>query len=199
MMGLGGQDIHIVPSKNMVVVFTGGMDIPTHDREVIKLLDEFIVPAAVSSSALTENPAALAELQRQIAHAASPVRPTPPLPALSARISGQEYKLTSNSNGWTTIAFDFQPGLAEAAATIDGALRLRIGLDNVYRTTDLGDTGVTRLRGRWEGEDAFIIDASEPGEWRQWRYRVTFGDRLLIEVADEVSGARYTITGTRAR
>ena len=31
-MGLGGQDIHIIPAKNMVVVFTAAMDGAMHDR-----------------------------------------------------------------------------------------------------------------------------------------------------------------------
>ena len=119
-MGLGGQDIHIIPAKNMVVVFTAAMDGATHDSAVIKLLDDYIVPAAADTQPLPANPSAVAQLQARISHAASPQVAPPPMPALARSISGKVYNLDPNSRGWKTFTLTFPEGSSEAKATVNG-------------------------------------------------------------------------------
>jgi hypothetical protein len=198
-LGLGGQDIHIIPAVNMVVVFTAAMDIPAHDKEVIKLLDDYIMPAAASDRPLPANPAALAQLEARIARAAAPQVPPPPLPALARSVSGKVYPMEPNPNSWTTISLAFQEGSAEAVATINGNNKLLIGLDNIYRTTDQGGGAASALRGHWEGGHTFVVDQHALGAFQQWQYRLTFpGDRLLINAREKVTGAGGAMTGRMA-
>ncbi|MGE5602511.1 MAG: serine hydrolase [Nitrososphaerales archaeon] len=197
-MGLGGQDIHIIPAKNMVVVFTAGIDIPTHDTEVIKLLDEYVVPAAASDRPLAENPAVWAQLQAHISRAARPQTRVAPLPALARSISGKVYEVGDNPAGWQTMSLSFEEGSPEATATINGTQKAPIGLDNVYRTTGGQNRGVA-LRGHWEGEDTFVVENNNLGIFLQWEYRITFpGDGVRIEVRELVNGNTATVTGRQA-
>ncbi len=196
MMGLGGQDIHIIPSGNMVVVFTSAMNIPTHDKEAIDLLDRYIVPAARSTEPLPENTAAAAELQARISRAAAPPPVAPSAaPAAARPFSGKTYKMESNVNGWKTFALTFEDGSPEAIMTIDGAGKVAIGLDNAWRTTDVPSTGKVALRGQWQEDGTLAFDADTLGSAQLWRYRLSLGQDLKIEGKEEVSGAAYTMTG----
>jgi CubicO group peptidase (beta-lactamase class C family) len=198
-MGLGGQDIHIIPAKNMVVVFTAAMDSSTHDQEVIQLLGDYVVPAAAGNQPLPENPTALAHLRGRISHAASPQVPVPPLPALAQKVSGRVYQMDDNPFGWTTLSLAFQAGSPEAVATINGSSKLLIGLDNVYRLTQHDDVSEA-VRGHWAGADTLVIDDHIPGDMFQWQYTVTFSDdQLQVELRELVNGgATYTARGRPA-
>jgi CubicO group peptidase (beta-lactamase class C family) len=197
-LGLGGQDIHIIPAKNLVVVVTAAIDGPTNDQKVLKLIDDYVVPAAASGQALPDDPAAVQQLQARIERAASPQVPPPPLPALARSVSGKVYRMEVDPNGWTTISLTLREGSAEAEATINGSEPLLIGLDNVPRTTWDGDVGHA-ARGRWEGEDTFVVEDHVLGDFRQWQYRLTFeGDRLRVDGWEQVTGATIAATGRRA-
>ncbi len=196
--GLGGQDIHIIPAKNMVVVFTAAVDSPTHDKALLKLLDDYIIPAAKDAQTLPDNPSALAQLQQRIRHAASPTVPPPLLPAMARQISGNVYQMTANPFGWTTIALTFTEGSAEAVATINGSSKLLIGLDNVFRTSWNG-SAVEAARGHWEGPDSFVVDDETLGGYMQYQYRMTFsGSQVQIGIKDQLSGGSIDVYGRQA-
>lgn len=193
MMGLGGQDIHVISDKNMVVVFTAAMDIPTHDTEAIKLLDDYIVPAARSAQPLPANPAALAQLKERIARAASPVTALPPLPALARKVSGKVYQMESNPNGWTTVSLSFTEGVAQATVSVNG-VEFAVGLDNLYRTNANG-RAAEAMRGHWEG-DTFVVDNHLVGEAFQYQSRITFpGDQIVVEATEQVMGTKTSARG----
>jgi hypothetical protein len=61
-----GQFIYVIPDLNMVVVFTSGLE----ETEFIQpelLTRDFIMPAAISSEPLPENPEGVALLEALIA------------------------------------------------------------------------------------------------------------------------------------
>ncbi len=195
-LGLGGQDIHILPAENLVVVFTAAVDGATHDHAVMRLLDDYIIPSMVSAQPVPANPAAQAQLQARIDRAAAPQVPPAAPPALARSISGRVYDLDPNANGWTTLSLSFPEGSPEASVTVNGALTLPIGLDNVYRTTDSGNGALEAMRGHWEGDSTFVIDHHFLGEFMQWRHRVSFqGDQMLIDLGEQVTGAAGTVRG----
>ena len=70
-LGYRGQFIFVIPEKEMVVVFTSSLE--DNDFYVPQtLLNEFIIPAAVASSTLPDNPEGVALLESLIEELASP-------------------------------------------------------------------------------------------------------------------------------
>lgn len=70
-LGYRGQFIFVIPEKEMVVVFTSSLE--DSDFYVPQtLLNEFIIPAAIASSALPNNPEGVALLESLIEELASP-------------------------------------------------------------------------------------------------------------------------------
>lgn len=88
-LGYDGQFIFVVPEKNMVVVFTSGGDFPVPET----LLNNFILPAAISEGPLTPNPDGVERLKALIQTSANPTAPVPvkPLPDSDERTNGQIY------------------------------------------------------------------------------------------------------------
>ena len=70
-LGYAGQFIFVLPEPNMVVVFTSNLE----ERDFYvpqRLLNDFIMPAAESSTPLPENPDGVALLESRIEALANP-------------------------------------------------------------------------------------------------------------------------------
>jgi CubicO group peptidase (beta-lactamase class C family) len=205
-LGRAGQHIFVYPAENLVVVFTS--DLPyTHDADLVplqELLDQYILPAVKSDRPLPANPDGLARLKARIQALAQPPRTAPaPLPAIATQISAETYALADNPFGWQTIAFNFQDSVDEVKVSVSsngGSGQLAIGLDNVYRTVEGGDsTFPQELRGRWENQDTFVIEDIYPGQMLQYTYRIQFsGDAIHIIRQEEYSGNVVELQGTLA-
>lgn len=102
-VGRGGQRITIWPSKNMVIVFTGG---GFETSEVIG----FIVNAIQSDRAIDANPTAVKELQQNVrlASQAQTKKIDAPLPKIAHVINGKQYKLSENNVSFKAVEFLFQ-------------------------------------------------------------------------------------------
>jgi CubicO group peptidase (beta-lactamase class C family) len=203
-LGRAGQHIFVYPAENLVVVFTA--DLPyTHDADFIplqELLDQYILPAVKSSRPLPANPEGLARLKAGIQVLAQPPRTAPaPLPAIATQISGETYALADNPFGWRTIAFNFQDSVDEVQITVNSngnTGQLAIGLNNVYRTVEGGDsTFPQELRGRWENQDTFVVEDIYPGQMVQYTYHIQFsGDVIHIIRQETYSGNKVELQGT---
>jgi hypothetical protein len=105
------------------------------------------------------------------------------LPAIAAEISGKAYTLATNPFGWQTIAFNFQDSVDEVKVSVSSngdSGQLAIGLDNVYRTVEGGDsTFPQELRGRWENQDTFVIEDIYPGQMLQYTYCIQFSSDAI--------------------
>lgn len=101
-IGRGGQRITIWPSKDMVIVFTGG------GFETSNLVS-FIIKAIQSDEAIDPNPAAFKQLQALIKAATQPSAAHAPakLPGMAATISGKTFSLSSNTMDLTSLRFNF--------------------------------------------------------------------------------------------
>jgi CubicO group peptidase (beta-lactamase class C family) len=203
-LGLAGQHIHVVPGRNLVVVFTSGLN-PSNGGDVAPLrdlLERYIIPAAKSSTALAANAKGLAHLEAQVRTAAHPVQPVPSLPAVAQSLSGKTYAIAENPWSWKTLSFTFQQGADAALVSADGSPLMPIGLDNLYRVTEMPESRPLMLRGRWENESDFVIDYptlnAALGETSDYAIRLTFvGKEMDLTVQETVFGGTVvTMHGT---
>jgi CubicO group peptidase (beta-lactamase class C family) len=97
-VGRGGQRITVWPSKDMVIVFTGG-GFNTSD------LVPFIVKAIKGDNQPDKNQSAYLTLKRNIVKAATPpiALKVMPKPAIASSIEGKRYSLNANSLGFSSI------------------------------------------------------------------------------------------------
>ena len=177
MMGMAGQQVHILPKRHMVVVFTAAIN-PSDEKVLDPLLTDFIMPAAQSDSPLGNNPDGAARLAARIRSVEQPKQPVAPLPETAQQISGKQYVMDDNPAGFETIGFTFQPDAAEATITFttgDGSRTLPIGLDNLYRATQR-EIGSGLLRGHWVNSDTFVLEDLRLGEWMELEYRIKFSE-----------------------
>jgi CubicO group peptidase (beta-lactamase class C family) len=204
-LGLGGQQIHVYPSRNLIVIVTAALESYVEAPEIEKMIDEYILPAIGTNDPLAENPEGSARLQAAIDHAANPIRPVPPLPTIAGNISGSVYTFAENPMGWKTLELDFEPGASTAKASLDG-IPLQVGMDNIYRFSDTLPGGDLLLRGRWEDENVFTLDYPYPLTGRttlgargesQFQFKFT-GDILEVTAKQLIFGGEpIVLTGSR--
>jgi hypothetical protein len=199
-VGRGGQRINVWPAKELVLVFTGGGFEPGD-------LATFILRSMKSDDSLPANGEAATKLQDKIAAAARPPppQPTPRPPALAAGISGKAYKLSSNTLGLSALALEFN-GSAEAQAELlwdEHRERCRLGLDGVERFStnifvDLPAAG----KGRWLGDDTFLLEMDLVGGINCYRFKLTFseqGKRVQVALSERTGLNEESFDGAEAR
>jgi hypothetical protein len=196
--GRGGQRISVMPSKNIVVVMTGGGFEP---GDVGALLG-----AALKSDApLPENPDGVARLQATVDASAKPPAPLAiqPLPPLASAISGSTYRLGTNPLGLETLSLRFRTE-GEALVTLgfkDNRSEERpVGLDGVARLSPGGKLGLdVGLKGHWESEQVFVFDYDEISNINSYRIGFNFdgahAERLDVEVTERTSGSQVKFEG----
>jgi hypothetical protein len=171
--GYGGQYIFVVPEQNMVVVFASGFEDSGMETVPAMLLNAFIIPAARSTESLPPDPdhAALLEARLQtLAHPAP--KGVPPLPAIAPSISGKTYTMKANAMGIQAFTLSFSEKAASQAwlkVVYDrGPVAWMIGLDDVYRFTDIDETtgyrpGTMAMKGAWVNDNTFNLYYMEDG------------------------------------
>jgi hypothetical protein len=204
-LGLGGQQIHVYPSKNLIVIVTASLETFVEAPEIEKMLDEYILPAVQSNDPLADNPAGNAQLESAIDLVANPLQSVPPFSAVAAKISGSTYEFSENPFGWKTMQLILEPGSSNAVVILDG-VPLQVGLDHLYRSSQIAPGRDILLRGHWEGEDVFILDYPYPlsggttlGELGESQFQFRFtGDILEVTARQLVFGGEpIVLTGSR--
>ncbi len=199
-LGLGGQHVFVYPAEKLVVVFTA--DLPgDNDRDLIplqELLNQYILPSIKSAQPLPANPKSLARLKTLITTFGQPQVTSPsPLPDVAKSISGKTFALDTNDLGWKTVSFDFLNKSNEVQVTIDGAIQIPIGLDNVYRTMPGSDATFPNVfRASWESQDTLVADGIPLGQRLRQTTRVQFsGDVIHIIQTEKFSGSKVEAQG----
>jgi CubicO group peptidase (beta-lactamase class C family) len=186
-LGRGGQRISVVPSKHLVVVFTGGTFEPGD-------VGEFIGKAIRSDSPLPENLAASRRLAVSTNVAARPpaAEAASPLPAMAKQVSGRRYVMEANPLGWHAVTFGFDSTIiADAALEFDdGRVERRVvGLDGVPRLSAAGPFGLpVALQGSWTDSSRFLFDYDEVGNINAFVCRFTFEGKTATVDVKERSG-----------
>jgi CubicO group peptidase (beta-lactamase class C family) len=205
-LGLGGQQIHVYPSKNLIVVVTASLESYAEAPEIEKMLIENILPAIHLDTPLAEHPQVLSRLQAEVEAASNPVQPVPSFPSTALDISGRTYTLGENPSGWEQLKFEFEEGTNSAQLYLNDYPVLEIGLDNIYRRSTNEELGELLLRGRWKDEQTFLVDYPYPpsgaprlGEFGETQFQFKFsGDKLEVVIQQLVFGGEPVVfDGTR--
>jgi CubicO group peptidase (beta-lactamase class C family) len=200
-LGLGGQQIHVYPSKNLIVVVTASLESFAEAPEIEKMLREYVLPAIQAGDPVAGNPTGNARLQAVIETASHPVEPVPPLPGTALDISGSVYTFDENIMGWKTLEFVFEEGAETAQLYLSDFPVLEIGMDNLYRLSGDESIGELLLRGRWVDEQTFVIDYPYPaagtptlGELGETEFQFRFaGDTVEVAVEQLVFGGEVIV------
>jgi len=150
--GRGGQKIHVIATRNTVVVTTGAnFEYDDINEWLTPLLVRANRPLPVNPQAQAALDAALASLEQGTASWTANY-----IPETAAQISGKTYHCESNAAGIETLRMEFdQPGQATLFAKIGGNdMVLPIGLDGSYRLSPEG----SGFRGYWEDAQSFTFE-----------------------------------------
>lgn len=189
-LGLGGQQLHLYPTRNLVVVLTAALPVYDQIPELAGLLQDDILGAVKSASPLTENPAGAGQLQAAIAQAANPQQAVRPSPDVAQAISGKIYRLEANPLGYATMALTFSADSDQAGLIINDFPPFAVGLDHVYRVSPNPDSALkVAVRGQWLDDGAFEIQSGIIGELSDTRARLVFAaDQITVEITDAAFG-----------
>ena len=184
-VGRGGQRITVWPSKDMVIVFTGG-GFNTSD------LVPFIVKAIKSDNSIPTNPVALNELKRNIDNSATQPQSQPiaKLPNLALMISDKKYQLQPNTLDLTSIQFVFD-NTEDAVMNMAWAgekVKCEIGLDGKYRFTNNPIVKLPQAcKGEWINDTTFSVKLDLVGAINVYNIDCTFvenGKKINIIISE---------------
>jgi hypothetical protein len=116
----------------------------------------------------------------------------PSLPAAALENSHHVYTFEENPFGWNSVEFAFEPG-RDSAQVILNEIPLKVGLDHIYRSSEISPGSEILLRGRWEGKDVFVLDYPYPlngptvlGELGESQLRFRFSGNGMEVTAQQV-------------
>ncbi len=202
-LGYAGQQVYVIPSKNLVVAFTG--DIPSYETDmdfipIKSLVDSYILPSVKSGQALPANPAANAKVNDLIRQSANPKK-VASIPEGALQWSGIVYQMDANPNQWQTISFEIKRDADTLPVTLNGqAVDPAIGLDNLYRIqkgTDLYSP--LAMRGAWQDQNTLLVQMVYLGELGDVNMRIVFSaDELNVTGNDVATNQEIQMHGKRA-
>ena len=193
-LGLAGQQIHVYPAKNLIVIVTAEFETFVEAPEIERLLNDFILPAIKSDAPLDEYPEGVSRLQAAVAMAAHPIRPVPELPAIAKEISGKRYIFEVNASGWQTMTLVFTPGANTAQVSMNDSDNFAIGLDNIYRVSNVPPVcNDCLLRGHWVDDRTFIAELPTPDRGTSEVQMKFQGDNVEVVIQPVIFGGQPLI------
>lgn len=194
--GRGGQEIWVLPDRDMVVVMTGASGGGGAGAWGDQLMRSHIIPLAESAEPLPPNPDGVAALESKIQAAAAPVQiqpePVPPMPEIAQRVAGISYVIDDNQLGILSLTLSFPANdeamlkvttLGSGTLIADPQFEWLMGLDNVDRIAP-GRFGMPTLaKGLWESDNIFVAHIDEIANLQKIRVSLAFeGDQVTCEI-----------------
>ncbi|NLF77931.1 MAG: serine hydrolase [Chloroflexi bacterium] len=195
-LGHGGQYIIFIPSKDLMVVLTGGLHDTLRIFVHVYPFTYGIAAFTTADSPLPASPEGMQQLEAAINAIASPsAQPTSPLPATAETVSGQSYAMIAPlrlagfgyTQGPQIQMFDFTFDHVEQAAVtlsaVEGESRtIAIGLDGLYRVSEFWG-GDIAARGEWLTENDFRLYLKYVGDCINERLDFSFmpGAATVVE------------------
>lgn len=190
-LGLAGQQLHVYPSKNLIVVTTAELESYAEAPEIEHLLRDYILPSIQNQAVVPDKLAETMRLQAAVKAARRPVKDVPQLPGVAQQVSGKFYDLEENANGWTDIVLSFEPGANVARVSTNGDTNSEeIGLDHQYR---LGNSEPNHMmRGHWADEQTFVVEyVPLPADIGSTLFTLKYqGDQIEISIGPRVLGGQ---------
>ncbi len=176
-MGRGGQYIHVIPSRNTIVVITAGEDVIS---QVMPFLLKVILNAGEE---LPANPSGQAELAAALVEVSKGLdtHPSASLPEKASEMSGRTFICDPNPVGVTNLRLDFNgPTEAGVSLRMNGQdIFWPVGLDGKYRMATDGQA----TSGFWENEQTFVLNIFDIGQLTR---KLTFNESNLEVSIPEV-------------
>jgi hypothetical protein len=163
--------------------------------------------AATADAPLPPNPAAQEQLQALVEAMQNPA-PVDVIskPELEARISGQMYSLSPNSEKWTGIGLTFEGDQAVLhLEMVDNPLDIPVGLDGIYRVSEHGLPAMPDVplaaQGRWGRSESFIVHVRDLRGMQELELILNFKDGLEVSLSENYALANlgrygFTVRGT---
>jgi CubicO group peptidase (beta-lactamase class C family) len=192
-LGRGGQRICVLPSKKVIVVFTGGNFEPGN-------VGKFLLAAIQSENPLPANPSAVARLEDSVNQATMAPQPkrVPAPPPMASRISGKAFEFGQNPAGLKELALTFNPGgeasvrlaFADHRFTDTPVSERPVGLDGVPRISPHGRCDLpVGIKGSWKDDQTFLLDYDEIANINHYQFELTFSGTDVSVVITEKTGA----------
>ncbi len=196
-LGHSGQVIQVMPSKDMVVVFTAGVF--NYWENMKYLTENYINRSVISDISIPDNPGKQAKMEAAVKKFANPEEVTNfDIPETARAISGKKFILDRNPWNIKGIILNFNGKdecFYEEDRFIDYRLKMKAGLDGKYRQNSFS-TNINRrylARGRWTGTNTFVLEYYMPWTYGcKIRYSMRFiGDTL--EMINESASGKWKI------
>jgi CubicO group peptidase (beta-lactamase class C family) len=195
--GFAGQFVYILPEYDMVAVFTSGINY-SETYQPVKLMSDFVVPAAYSREPLPANADANEALTSYVKELESPTpQAVSPLPDMAGQINGKAYRVNTFISSFS-FTFNGTDACTLNIVQQGKKFALPVGLDGVYRVSDVKQLGTlvwyppyrgVALKGCWVNGTTFIIDWQYVEEPYHEVYSFTFeGEKATMEVTEYVVG-----------
>jgi hypothetical protein len=164
---------------------------------------------SISGAVKSETPlAAHADSARMLTDAVSDVSTDKsteagPAPEIASLISGKTYRFTENALDVRSFSLSLKedPRYDVEIDTHNPAnpvIRMRgpIGLDGLYRKSDLTSFGLRAVKGAWVSGDTFAVDVQYVGAGEQQKFSLSFsGDSKVMLRSRTRDGREVTIEG----
>ena len=197
-VGYHCQVIMVLPDLDVVAAMTA------RDFCSFRRMAESISGAVKSETPLPANP----DSARVLADAVSDVstdRPTEaaPAPEIASSISGKTYRFSENALDvrFFTLSLKEDPRYDVEIDTHNPAnpvIRMRgpIGLDGLYRKSELTSFGLRAVKGAWVSGDTFAVDVQYVGAGEQQKFSLSFsGDNKVMLRSRTRDGRDVTVEG----
>jgi hypothetical protein len=196
--GRGGQRISVIPSQNIIVVFTGGGYEP---GEAAALLGPSLIDM---ERPLPPNPDDAEKLRSALLVIREPpISKSPgPLPARADEVSGATYQFEDNPLHVKTITLTFNYTTeASSLITFYDSQPSRsgpLGLDGVYRMAP-GKNGLNvGQRGYWNDSDTFTLDYNEIANRDSYILNIHFEvDKMIMSAKESTHESAVRIVGIK--
>jgi len=211
--GFGGQYIFVLPSQDMVIVFTGGLSDPLFPTPN-QLVKSYLIPAVQAPVPLKPNAQAFQSLQGRIRTIQQGEQFIPPLPKIAQEISGKTFRTIPEPHvgWWDAVTLTFTDGgtyrnesqwPGNQTFVITGSLNQVFHLNQVRFPVPPAQDLLLPLRGHWQDEETFVeeymqnLNADDIDLVTQ---KYTFaGDRVTIEASSSMGLFSGRIIGERVK
>jgi CubicO group peptidase (beta-lactamase class C family) len=197
-VGYHCQVIMVFPDLDIVAAMTA------RDFCSFRKMAEGISGAVKSEAPLPANP----DAARRLADAVSDVSIEKPIevgpaPQIASAISGKTYRFADNALDVRSFSLSFmdRPGYAVEIDTHNPAnpviqMRGPIGLDGLYRKSELTSFGLRAVKGAWVSGDTFAVDVQYVGLGEQQKFLLSFsGDNKVVLRGKARGGREVAVDG----